>query len=362
MPGKSSPRVTIADVAKLAGVSISTVSRVINGSQLVNQKTAKTVHEAISTLGYAPESAARNLASRRTNTLGVLLPTIGSYFFGQVVAGIEDIAYQAGYDLLIATPHLPTGRQTYDNTLGPHNTDGLLLVNVPFSESILMLCQEGFPVVSLYRSAPEPMGIPTVTVENKNGAFKLIDHLIEVHGYREIGFLRGPEGNEDSPWRERGYREALQKHGIPLCEEWIGRGEFNAQDGRTAILEWASRGHLPRAIFAGDDDAALGAMLTLSEMQKSIPEDIAVVGFDDSYLASFLVPPLTTVHAPTEQVGRVAAQQLIQLIHSGEADPLVLLPTELVIRRSCGCSEVIERQSLQASTFTGETNVYQNAT
>ena len=328
---------TIADVAQQAGVSISTVSRVFNGSAPVNEETAVKVRQAIAELGYAPQTAARNLASQRTNTLGLLLPGIGGDFFSLMLSGVEQAANEAGYDLLISTPRRNRSAVQFQSPLGRHNTDGLLVLVEQDTDELIRLCASGFPVVLLYRSAPVALNVPSVTIENKSGARQAVDHLIEVHGYTQIGFLRGPDGNEDSIWRERGYRESLESHGLPFDPALVANSEFRELDAMQAVKQWIEQSRLPQAIFAGSDEAAMGAYMALNQAGIGIPRQIALVGFDDMTLARFLNPALTTVRAPTELVGRMAVQQLVRLIQSGEAEMKILLPTELVVRASCGC-------------------------
>jgi LacI family transcriptional regulator, galactose operon repressor len=330
--------ITIADVARRAGVSISTVSRVVNDSAPVDEPTAVRVREAVAMLGYVPQAAARNLAKRSTNTIGLLLPSIGEDFFSLMMRGIEKEATAAGYDLLIATQASIDSHQGSRFPFGRHNTDGMLIFtgNLEIRE-ITPLYQSGFPIVLLYESAPKTLHIPTVTVENRDGTRKIIDHLIEVHNRRRIAFIRGPVGNEDSNWREMGYRASLAAHGIPYDPEIVVRGEYNTDTSIRAITSLIKNGQNLEAIFGGSDEGAIGAFLALNKLGIRIPEDIAVVGFDDLTLAQYLHPALTTVHAPTEEVGRVAFRQLHRLLHKEEVEDLTLLPTELIIRQSCGC-------------------------
>jgi DNA-binding LacI/PurR family transcriptional regulator len=149
--------------------------------------------------------------------------------------------------------------------------------------------------------------------------------------------LRGPAGQEDSTWRESGYREALESHGIPFDTRLVAPGEFDRRAARTSVESFLAERVAFDAIFAGDDEAAVGVLEALQAAGKCIPEDVAVVGFDDQRLSAYLTPPLTTVRAPTEQVGYAAACQLLRLIRTGAADRLTLLPTEMLLRRSCGC-------------------------
>jgi LacI family transcriptional regulator, galactose operon repressor len=345
---------TISDVAERAGVSIATVSRVINGTSPVATETAQRVQEAIQELAFVPRAAARVLASRRTETLGLLLPEIGGAFFSPLLRGIEAEARLAGFDLLIhATSHIPhASAPVAHRPLGEHNTDGLLVFTQSIDEKELSrLYALNFPAVLLYQSPPSPLNIPSVTIENKSGAQMIVEHLIQVHNRRRIVFLRGPEGNEDSEWRERGYREALEANNIPFDPMLITIGGFNEEEAQIALQEFFNKNIEFDAVFAGDDDSAAGAISALTQAGKHIPRDVAVVGFDDLPIARYLRPALTTVRAPIEQVGRESVRQLIELIRGEQAEALVMMRTELVIRESCGCPLIQPPGLLQNKTL-----------
>lgn len=340
-PGNKSRRSsTIADVARQAGVSIATVSRVLNGTTPVIDATSKRVLAAVEELHYVPRTAARTLASRRTDTLGLLLPEIGGAFFSPLLRGIEAEARVAGFDLLVhATSHIPhASTPAPDRTLAEHNTDGLLVFTQSIDfEELTRLSQINFPVVLLYQSSPAPLNIPAVLIEDRAGAQNLVGHLITVHHCRRIAFLRGPQGNEDSEQREQGYREALRLHDIAIDENLIGTGRFNEEDAGAATQHWLEEGISFDAVFAGDDDAAAGVLSVLQRAGRGIPQEVKVAGFDDQPLARFLTPPLTTVRAPTEEVGRESVRQLVRLIRGQSAEGQTVMRTELVIRESCGC-------------------------
>ena len=330
-------RATIADVAKRAGVSIATVSRVLNGTGQVAQSTAARVQTAVAELNYKPHTAAKSLASKRTNILGLLLPEISGDFIAHMLRGIESAVNQSGFDLLISTHRHRAGNGAR-GPLGPHNTDGLLVFTTSLPDSELIhLHESGFPIVLLYKSPPAA-DIPCVNVENKSGARKLVDHLIEVHDYRRIAFLTGPEDNEDSYWREAGYRESLAAHGIPFDPSLVGVGGFDEDEGKVSVRQWLADGVQFDALFAGDDEAAIGALAVFNDVGRRVPDEVAVVGFDDLPIARLVTPPLTTVRAPTEKAGYEAAAQLIRLIRTGAAEAEILLPTQLIVRRSCGCA------------------------
>lgn len=330
-------RPTIADVAQRACVSIATVSRVLNGTAPVDTETAERVRSAIAALNYVPHAAARTLASRRTHTIGLLLPEISGAFFQPMLRGVEAGVSEAGFDLLIHTTQ-SRPENTPHRPLGEHNTDGLLVFTESLDEKELTrLHGIGFPVVLLHQAPPNSLNIPVVTIENQSGAQKIVEHLIKVHGCRRIIFLQGPEGHEDSTWRENGYCMALSKYGIPFDPALIMRGNFDRDIARTSVEQILATEVEFDAVFTGDDESAIGVLTALRQAGKRVPEDIAIVGFDDSLFANTLLPPLTTVRAPTEQVGKQAVQQLVRVIQGEEVESRLVLSTELTIRQSCGC-------------------------
>jgi DNA-binding LacI/PurR family transcriptional regulator len=329
---------TIADVAERAEVSIATVSRVLNRTARVSDETADRVQKAIDELGFVPQAAARHLASRKTNTIGLLLPEVSSEFFFPILRGIEAATRQAGFDLLIAIQPEDQPRQIAYNPLGNHNTDGLLIFgDLADSPALAQLTRLNFPVVLLQHSAPPGSGITSIQIENRHGAYRLVSHLIETHGARRIAFLSGPQGNQDSDWREKGYRQALADHNLEFDSRLVEPGNYKEKDGRAAVETLLKKGARFEAVFAGDDNSAIGALAALNQAGLRVPEDVALAGFDDMAPSRYLNPPLTTVRAPTEQVGRQAVKQLVRRIQTGQSEAEVLLPTELVIRQSCGC-------------------------
>jgi DNA-binding LacI/PurR family transcriptional regulator len=333
MPKSHQP--TIMDVAHQAQVSIATVSRVLNGNPTVQTEYADRVRLAMEELQFVPRPAARVLAGKRTNTIGLLLPEISGAFFSPLLKGVEAGAHEAGYDLLV---HSTQQVETTRPRLGEHNTDGLLIFTHSLAAPELRrLHSFNFPVVLLHQTPPDDLKIPTIAIENKEGAARLVEHLIRVHRRTRILFLRGPEGHEDSVWRERGYREALEANKIRFDPNLIASGGFDDEEAFVAIQGLLSKRVSFDAVFAGDDDAAIGAIRALRLAGRLIPKDVAVVGFDDVPFARYLSPALTTVRAPIEQVGREAIRQLVRLIRGEAAEALILMPTQLVIRESCGC-------------------------
>ncbi len=339
MINRNSPA-TIDDVARHAGVSISTVSRVLNRNVPVSEEVVAKVEEAMRALRYTPRAAARNLATSRTNTLGLLLAEIVGDFFSPLLSGIESVAAQHGYDLLIST----AGRRGPQNQLpGPfhkHNADGLLIFAGSLSDDGVRDTHSlGVPMVLLHQTPPDGLPVPCVTIENKAATRAIVEHLIVSHKRRRIVFLTGEPNNEDGSWREMGYREALTHHNIPIEPALIAPGHFDRHIAQTSIEQLLRDGIEFDGVFAGDDEAAVGVYAALRNAHLKIPDDVSVVGFDDQSLARVLQPALTTVHVPIDQVGIEATRRLMQLIQNEPTEVLTLLPTTLVIRASCGCPE-----------------------
>lgn len=331
---------TIDDVARQAGVSISTVSRVLNRNVPVSEEVITKVEAAMRALRYTPRAAARNLATQRTNTLGLLLAEIVGDFFSPLLSGIESIAAQHGFDLLISTAGRRGPQDQLPGPFSKHNADGLLIFAGSLTDDGVRDTHSlGVPLVLLHQSAPEGLAIPCVTIENKAATRAIVEHLIVTHHRRRILFLTGEPNNQDGYWREMGYREALMRHNLPIDMNLIAPGHFDRHIAQASIEQLLREGVNFDAVFTGDDEAAVGVYTALRNAHRNIPNDVAVVGFDDQGLAQVLQPALTTVHAPIEQVGTEAARSLIQLIQMGTVEPLTLLPTTLVIRSSCGCPE-----------------------
>jgi LacI family transcriptional regulator len=336
---RRSSSVTIYDVAREAGVSAATVSRYINRNVPVSPEVASRLDQVMADLGYVPLAAARHLASRKTRVVGLLLNNLQNDFFVPLLNGVEAVVRQKGYNLIIATYHA-SSRDQIPPPLGPHNTDGLLVFSDGLvDDDLVRLNSKGFPIVLVHRTPPPGVPIPGVTVENTEITRSVVNHLVQVHGRKRILFLRGPQEQEDSRLREAAYRSALQENGIDVDENLLLNGEFERDIAHTVMNDFLAREKRVTfdAVFTGDDDAAIGVLKSLHEHEVRIPEDVAVIGFDDLGFASFLHPPLTTVRAPTRKVGQIATERLFALLENHPTKDVLFLPTEIIFRRSCGC-------------------------
>jgi len=337
---RRSSSVTIRDVARQASVSVATVSRYINQNAPVSPEVAERLDKVMAELRYVPHAAARHLASRKTRVVGLLLNNLHNDFFVPLLNGVEAVIRQKGYNLIVATYHADS-RDHLHPPIGPHNTDGLLVFSDGLMDNDLVPWHaSNFPMVLVHRTPPPGLSIPSVTVENTEITQSLVEHLIKVHNKRQILFLRGPIYQEDSIKREIGYRNALESNGIDFNEDLILDGDFERDIAYQAMQKFLGNdGRVAfDAVFTGDDDAAIGVLKALHQHGFNVPEDISVIGFDDLGFAPFLNPPLTTVRAPTEMVGRIAAEQLFAILENRNAGEMVVLPTEIIYRRSCGCA------------------------
>lgn len=333
---KTTPnRPTIHDVARVAGVSKSTVSRVLNERGYASPETIEQVQRAIDELNYVPHASARSLVKRRTNALGLAVNELVALFTISLLSGIDAVARSRRYNLLIAaTGHLK--EEAGPPPLGAHNVDGIIAFADSYSdEQLRQFNEQNFPFVLIHRHPPEGVTAPSVNIENVRATKALVTHLIEVHKLQKIIFLQGPPEQQDAVEREQGYREALEEHGIPYDPTLAVRG-VRADSAAQALSELIADGVSFDAVCAWDDEAAIGVIRALKQHGIRVPHDVAVVGFDDEHRAADIDPPLTTVHVPFEEVGEEAANVLIDLIENGNVTSS-LVPTSVVIRNSCGC-------------------------
>ncbi len=291
-------------------------------------------------LKYVPHAVARHLATRKTRVVGLLLGALRNDFFVPLLNGIEGVARSKGYNMTVATYSIESRKETLP-PIGPHNTDGMLVfADGLFNEDLAHYVSIGFPIVLVHRASPSSLkNIPSVTIENSEITKNLIEHLIQVHGRKHILFMRGPFHQEDSGLREDGYRLALQTNGIPVDENLIIQGDFDRNVAYETLSKFLDTKNRPEfdAVFTGNDDAAIGALKALRQFGIQIPEQVSMAGFDDLDFAGFLNPPLTTVRAPIQSVGRIATERLFGLLEGQTIEGTMVLPTEIILRHSCGC-------------------------
>jgi LacI family transcriptional regulator len=333
--GKRS-RVTIMDVAREAGVSYSTVSRVINNYKHVSPEKRQRVLSAMTRLGYVVNQQARSLAGGRSHVIGLLVPAVGNSYTGLIMQGIDEELAAAQYDLMLYTTHRQrTKESVYVATLTRGMTDGLLLL-LPLGASAYLetLRNEQFPYVVIDHQEIDDAN-PTVVATNRQGGYRATEYLIEL-GHHRIGHIAGTPELSSAAERLDGYQAALAHHGIDFDPALVVNGDFqtlSSYDAANALLDLPQP---PTAIFAGSDITAFGAVDAIRNRGLSIPDDISVIGFDDLPEAAFMHPALTTVRQPLLEMGRVATCMLLKYISDPECKrERVVMNTELIIRDSC---------------------------
>lgn len=329
------PKVTILDVAAGAGVSSGTVSRVINQDVHVKPETRQRVLEVMQQLGFVANRQARSLAGGRSNTIGLLVPDLGTGYIGEIIRGIDSELSLTGLDLVLYTTHRTASKEAgYVANLAKGMVDGLLLV-LPRNPTdyIGTFTQHNFPFVLIdHQSTGEDC--PAVGATNWQGAYTATEYLIKL-GHKRIGFITGSMDLGCAVDRLQGYRSALRTHHIPELPELVYEGTFFQPDGYAGALVMLDRPHPPTAIFASNDTMAMGVMDAVRHRGLRIPDDISVVGFDNIPQSALVYPPLTTVQQPLEQMGQVATQMLLSILNNPDKNvSRIELPTELIIRSS----------------------------
>jgi LacI family transcriptional regulator len=336
-------KVTIMDVAAEADVSYGTVSRVINNSDHVKQETRERVLAAMRRLGYVANRQARSLAGGKTNSVGVLVPDLGTGYIGEIIRGIDSELWLSNLDLILYTTHRTASKEAnYVANLAKGMVDGLLLV-LPRSPAdfIGTLTERNFPFVLI-----DHQGIgkdcPAVGAANWQGGFTATEYLIKL-GHQRIGFITGWKDLGCALDRLDGYRSALRTNHIPDDPKLIYEGTFFQPDGFTGALNLLDLSDPPTAIFASNDVMAMGVMDAIRHKGLRVPDDVSVIGFDDIPQSSLIRPALTTIRQPLEKMGRVATQMLLEsLSHPQKNIGRIELPTELIVRDSCQAPQMIE--------------------
>ena len=329
---------TIKDVATHAGVSVATVSAVLNANKYVSPELAQRVRASIEALGYERNSLAQSLKTQTSHTIGLIISDIMNPFFTHVVRGVEDVANQHNYSLILGnTDEDPHKEKNYIRLLESKRVDGLIMAAAAGNHTYLhSLPQQRLPLVSLDRSLFE-WGIDSVLIDNVSGARKVVEHLIQL-GHRHIGIITGISGITTTEERLSGYKQALAAHDIPLEPTLIAEANSRIEGGTRATLQLLTQAAVrPTALFAMNGLLAIGVLQTLKELGLRCPEDIALVAFDDFAWSSVLRPCLTVVRQPTYEIGQKAAQLLFERLNKPNTSPQeVRLQTSLIIRESCG--------------------------
>lgn len=336
--------ISIEDIAREAQVSRSTVSRVINNIPSVRDKNRQKVLEIVKKLNYKPNVSARRLAGARNYTLGLVMPyfeeMFSSYYVMQIIKGVEEAANMEGWDVLLCINRKSESEEEfYDRVLNNTYIEGIIYTGPKESLPLLEVADIPYVILNMYTEDPN---VNCIGGNNEEGAFRIVEHLIKL-GHKKIATITGSSDIQSAQDRLEGYHGALEKYGL-LGEtpgSFIVNGNFVKKTAYNATLLLLSGSVKPTAIFAASDDMALGAMKAIKEQGLRIPQDIALVGFDNNPVTAEVDPPLTTVSQPIAEMGHLAVKMLCKIITKKEETPVkMLLKTELVIRESCGAKVV----------------------
>jgi LacI family transcriptional regulator len=323
------------DVARQAGVSITTVSHVINNSRAVSNGARQRVETAMLELGYKPNTLARSLRRQQTHTIGMIVPDSANPFFAEIARGIEDASFKQNYNVVLCNTEGDLEKQiSYTNVLIQNQVAGIVFVAAGVSTELVEdLQRRQVPLVVVDREVPD-VAVDTVLTDHYQGGRLATQHLVDL-GHRRIACI--PAGSELSPSSDRvtGYQDVLRENGLAVDEALIVRGDFQYKSGFEAAQQLLALAEPPTAVFASNDLMAVGCISAATQQGLRVPEDLSVVGFDDVRLASFTNPPLTTIAQPKREIGTLAVEMLLTRINDLSA-PIRYerLDTELQVRRS----------------------------
>ncbi len=328
-------RVTIKDVAQAAGVSRQTVSRAINNRNEISPETRARVLQIAKEMGYRPSSIARSLATRRTSTLGLVIPDVANPFFSEVVRGAEHEAYAKDYNVFLCNTNEDPGReQAILQSLEGQRVDGVLLCSSRLEEQELREALTHQSAVVLFNRSLQGSQIGTILIDDALGGEVATRHLLQT-GHRNVGFLAGPAASHSGRLRTKGYLRAMDEANIADSSAWVRTCAPTVAGGREATLALLTQIPDLTALFCYNDLVAVGALKACAELECTIPDDIAIIGFDDIPLAGLVTPTLTTCHVPRYDLGRQAMRLLLEHIHGCEEEcRAILVEPKLVIRAS----------------------------
>lgn len=329
--------VTIKDIAKILNVSVSTVSRALRDTYDVNQETKERILSLAAELNYKPNFNATGLAQGSTHNIGVVLPFITNYYFSTVITGIQEVAYNDNYNIILFITNDSSERElSIIQNLSLSRLDGLLVSVSSNSDScnhFQEIIDEGTPIVFFDRVASN-IDTSKVMQDDYNGAFEAVEHLIE-SGYSKIAHIAGPKGLDFTEKRLNGYLDALKKHGLAASEEWIIYSGFSQEYGEADTYQLLQCEQRPDAIFAVNDRKAIGAIVALKNNGVVIGKEIGVIGFTDDPICTIISPSITTIAEPAFEIGKTCCELLLKHINKKNFNPHeVILPGKLMVRDS----------------------------
>ncbi|MGF1722484.1 substrate-binding domain-containing protein [Vibrio kyushuensis] len=327
---------TMKDIARLASVSTSTVSHVINKSRYVSEEISERVNKAANELNYAPSALARSLKMNRTKTIGMLVTTSTNPFFGEVVKGVERSCYQEGYNLILCNTEGDSERMKASiNTLLQKRVDGVILMCSTLEGERIDVF-ERYPDIPVVVMDWGPMLFTSDKIQDNSlrGGYMAAKYLIE-SGHKDIGCITGPLIRHQAQMRYEGYKRALNEAGIEINPNWIVEADFECDGGYAAFNTMKAKGALPSAIFVSNDMMAMGVINAANENGIKIPQDVSIIGYDDIHIAKYMTPSLTTIHQPKYRLGKAAIETLLKKLEKESSEAIVVqLEPTLAVRKS----------------------------
>jgi LacI family transcriptional regulator len=328
---------TIHDIARELEISASTVSRALNDNPRISQKTKEKIKAVADRLGYRPNTLASNLRNKKSNTIGIVVPLINRHFFSSVISGAEDVAFKAGYNVVISQSNdLAAKEISIVQSMFANRVDGLIIsiaMQTDTFDHLKLFRKKHIPLVFFDRAVPE-IETDKIVVDDFAGGFRVTQHLID-QGYKRIGHLAGPQNLTTYLDRKNGYIDALLKNGIAFDDSLIIVNTLTSDEGVPAVQQLMSLPNPPDAIFCGNDTTALSVMIYLRDKGIRIPEDVGIVGFSNEPFSKVVSPSISTIAQPGFEMGQKAAELIIRKIENKERTyQTITLPTELIIRES----------------------------
>jgi len=338
-PMNQKPETTIHDIAKALNISASTVSRALKDNPLISEATRNKIKKAASEMGYRPNILAANFRTRRTNTIGIIVPLINRHFFSSVISGIEDVAYRQGFAVTISQSNDNFEKESkIAQTLFTNRIDGLILsigMNTTSYEHLKLFSERNIPLVFFDRVVDD-IDAHKIIVDDFEGAYKATKHLID-QGRKRIAMIGGPLNLKIYQNRQNGYLKALNDASLLHDESSIIHNSLTREEGNKAVERLLNNKTLPDAIFCANDTTALSAVITLREQNIKVPDDIAIVGFSNEPFSEVVTPSISTIKQPGFEMGQKAAELLVKQINQ-KSGPIkfetIKMPTELIVRES----------------------------
>lgn len=331
-------KVSMRKVSELAGVSTATVSRALKNPEMVFPDTRERILKAVDMLGYRPNMLARNFYSGKTETILVIVTDLTNPFFSGIIKGVEEVAQQLGYSVLLGDTDDDIKRErVYAEMVLSNRADGLIQLDhvFPFAKKDAELASK-IPMVSVCDAIDGDHDFPYVTIDNSAASREVASHLVSL-GHTKIGAISGQKDSRVTSERLGGLKRVLQENGLKFNDDWYIRGSYSKQSGQASAEELLQQEELPTAIFCFSDEIAIGAIKAIKSKGLRVPEDISVVGFDNIDVCEYIDPPLTTIDQPSVDMGRKAMQVLYQMIENKKIEHLIeYKPFKLIVRGSTG--------------------------